>query len=226
MKRKFNQGHAGRLEIGRMVLVAAESLDTSRVAERLAVLAAENTQYAAAIQTVAEAQAREAGAGKGVEDAVALVDAALDRLIAALVVDGVSYREPLAAYGTNPSALKAAALGEKTGLVTKLLAAVQRDAKRGPAVGEAVTTVAEAVAGYEERRRALAEAEEEVRGRRVTRDVAAARWEEAFARLKRSVKVAEDDGAAGLYAALFDRARRPATVRARSAPKAGQADAA
>jgi len=226
MKKKTNRGHAGRLEIGKKVLVAAESVNTSLVAERLAALAAQQAQYAGAAQALEDGQAREAEAGAVVEEGSALVDAALDKLIAALVVDGAAYREPLAAYGTNPTALKSAAQGEKAGLVTKLLAVVQRDAKRAPAVGVTATAVAEGVAAYEERRKALAVVVEEVRDRRAARDVAGDRWEEAFARLKRSVKVAEDDGAAGLYAALFGRSRKPVSVRARTAPKDGEAEAA
>jgi len=226
MKSKIKKGHAGRLEIGKKVLVAAESVNTTLVAERLAALAEQQVQYAAAVHALEDGQAREAEAAAAVEAGSALVDVALDKLIAALVVDGASYREPLAAYGTNPTTLKSAPQGEKAGLVTKLLAVVQRDEKRSPAVDRTVAAVAAVVAAYEERRKAFALVEEDVRGRRAARDVAGDRWEESLARLKRSAKVAEDDGAAGLYAALFSRSRRPATVRARSAPKSNESEAA
>ncbi len=226
MKKKFNQGYAGRVETGKKVLLAAGSVDTSPVAERLAGLVEQQTQYAAALQAVDEAQARVTAAGAELGESSLAVDGALDRLIAALVTDGAAYREPLAAYGTSPSALKGAGQGEKAAVVTKFLAAVQRDGKRAPAVRKAAAAVAEAVATYEERRLGMAAEEETLGERRAARDLAGDRWDEAFARLKRSVKVAEDDGAAGLYAALFGRASKPTSPRARSAPKTTTAEAA
>lgn len=112
MKKKFNQGHAGRLETGKKVLRAAGSVDTTPVAERLAGLVEQQTQYAAALQAVDEAQARVTAAGAELGESSLTVDGALDRLIAALVTDGAAYREPLASYVSRAAQTDRVEFGE------------------------------------------------------------------------------------------------------------------
>ncbi len=101
----------------------------------------------------------------------------------------------------------------------KLAAAVRRDAslsRQSHAAANAIDRKAAAIIAIvreiEPQEKAMAEA-------RAARDAVAGRWDAALAVLRRGVRAAEDDGAAGLYAGLFGRSRQRTAKRTKAPPQ-------
>ncbi len=205
-RKKFNQAHAGRLHKGEILLAAAKLVDTRLVEGRLAAFIDAQRLYVDAQRAVDESFDKEREVIAAATGAEANVEIALERLIVALQIDGHPRTSPFSAYGGfTLSALRATNRSEKPAAVRDLVAAILRDPRLSAGLREAAEGVLPAVAALEEALRQITADEVRAREVRNTRDATADRWEEAFNSLKRGARAAADDGAPGLYTALFGR---------------------
>lgn len=223
---KRSQGNAGRIEAGKVVLAAAQSVDTTLVAARLAAFTQAHTQFLEAVERINVAQA-------GIDNAEALVrersahhDTALGKLIAQLVVDGQPRINPLIRYSAEtPSGIAAMPPTVRSAVVRELLGYVLRDERLSAGSHDAANACVTATTALDEALSSLTQAETTAADLRHGRDAVADRWDDAFAALKRGARAAADEGAAGLYGALFDRLAKPATTKGRGV-RTKQAEAA
>ncbi len=207
--RKSIQGHAGRLHTGTVVLSAAKSVDTSCVANRLAAFTEAQAAYAAAQRVVDDIQTRINTELAKLADEDAALEIALDKLVLALLMDRQPRLSPFAAFGApSPSALMRVAYDEKPKGLRKLIGAIHRDETLSQASHDAATAVEAAVQVLEEALAPILTLQEELVAARSDRDAFGERWDEALASLKRGAQAGVDEGAPGLYAALFERAFR------------------
>lgn len=195
-----------RIAAGDSVLHAAQHLDTTPIANRLEEFRTAHVGYLRANRAVKRAavalqrKQAEVGAADVDQDAAVLV------LASVLPGDGLPRQNPFKPLGAPaPAVLCALGHEDEAKAVLALESAVQRQRGLSEAsldaaknAGRAARRVQKAVAPLEklEEARALAVAK---------RDALAQIWESAFAGLKRGARAAEDEGARGLFAALFER---------------------
>jgi hypothetical protein len=209
----------GRLDTGAAILAAAEVVDVTLVKARLDAFANAHCTYTAAQRAVetAEAQLRAAQGKATQRDAEQ--DEAVEELARALVADGQPRKNPFAAFGVAaPSTVKQLTFAEEAKAIHKLAAAVQAD----PAVSKATRRVAQAA---EETARTMEtelvpmdKLQASLRTAREVREATGKTWDTALAALKRGARAAADDGAPGLYRALFGRPSRSKNKTAGPAP--------
>ena len=192
-----------RIKAGKLVLGRAKSVDTKRVKKPLDELRAVNILYEKQHKAAGDAVEKLAKAEAKLGDLDATQDTSVDVLAAAHISAGASRQRPLAEYklGTvteiklMPNEKEAKALQK---IATKAKANSDAGIKRaGIAMEKAANAVLAGIKPIEglieKRNEAIA-----------ARDALAPRWEKAFAVLKRAVRTAEDEGATGLFDALFD----------------------
>ncbi len=224
--KKRSQGNAGRIEAGKVVLAAAQSVDTTLVAARLAAFTQAHAQFLEAVERINVAQAGIDNAEALVRERSALHDTALGKLIAQLVVDGHPRINPLTSYSAEtPSGIAEMPPAARSTVVRELLGNVLRDERLSAGSRDAANACADATAALDEALSSLTQAETTAADLRHSRDAVADRWDDAFAALKRGARAAADEGAAGLYGALFDRLAKPATSKGRGV-RTKQAEAA
>lgn len=213
-KKKYRQGHAGRLQAGAVVLSAAKSVDTTCVATRLTAFAQAQAAYAAAQRAVDETQARITSELVNVADEDAALKIVLNKLVLALLNDRQPRLSPFVAFGApSPSALMRLHYDEKPMAMRKLIAAIRRNELLSKDSQEAATLVESAVAVLEKAAAPIALLHDALTEARSDRDALSDRWDEALASLKRGAQAGIDEGAPGLYAALFGRASNRAKQR-------------
>ncbi len=134
----------------------------------------------------------------------------MDTLASKLVGDGLPRKNPFAPLGFKPPAvvqrmgyaeeakevLKIATKARKVKGASKETLDAAKDAERS---ARAVTHALGPIPALKEAYKAAL----------LKRDALAQPWETAFAALKRGARAAEDDGAKGLFAALFERPAKP-----------------
>lgn len=195
-----------RREIGQRVLAAAAVVDTKPVRAQLAAFAKAHAAFVRAADKVSAAELVRDGAHAGVAAADVAQDSAIDGLVLALVAAGAPRLSPLKGLSTYaPSDLKALATTKEAkelqrivGLVTKQGASTPALRRATKAAGEASAAVLKTVVSVVPRERLYQES-------LAARDALSQPWETALAYLKRAARVADDGGAAGLFAALFQR---------------------
>ncbi|MEZ4392095.1 MAG: hypothetical protein R3A48_13435 [Polyangiales bacterium] len=207
--------HAARLLSGEAVLAAAVGLDTRPIAAKLAQFRKAHSSLSKASAALATAEQRLVDAQRDVADFDNDQDAAVGALAASLVTVGQPRLNPfrkLSKYAPGRMqqigyAAEARALLELTARARKLdglnneVQAAAREAERCARALLAAVAVAEHVA-------------ERAAAARDRRDALCQPWETALAALRRAVRAQEQNGASGLFDALF----RPATRRAKSVP--------
>ena len=212
-----------RRAVGQKVLAAAAVVDVKRVKARLAAFKKAHEAFVRAGDKVLAAEAVRDAAHAAVAAADVEQDAAIDALVLALVTAGAPRLSPLKGLTTYaPSDLKSLATAKEARELQKVVAAITKKGApksglRRPtkAAGDAAAAVVKAIASVVPRERLYQESLAE-------RDALSQPWETALAYLKRAARVAEDDGATGLFAALFERsAEAPKKKPAKAAAPVG-----
>lgn len=208
-----------RRTVGQSVLSAAKVLDTKRVKVRLAAFAKAHSAYVKAADKVLAAESVRDAAHAAVAEHDVAQDAALDALVLALVVAGAPRLSPLKGLSNvAPADLKKLAAPKQA---RELLRATEAITKRGglsPALKRATKAAHDAATAVLKASVAVAPREKLYQESLAARDALGLPWETALAYLKRAARVAEDDGATGLYGALFTSAA-PAPAKKKPAQK-------
>jgi hypothetical protein len=206
-----NSNPASRLQAGERVLEAAKTTDTSKVKAKLAAFAKAHAAFAGAERAARAAEAKRNAAEDAVGEADAAQDAAALALAAKMIGDGAPKGNPFKPLGLPaPSVLVKLAVREEAKLAARL--ARQAGAWKGASAQtkSAATSLGKAVAKVEaalSRLPALARAQAAALSQRAALGLP---WARAFAHLKNAARAAEDDGQAGLFAALFQIEAKPA----------------
>jgi hypothetical protein len=188
----------GRLETGAAILAAAQVVDTAPIKSRLAAFTAAHRSYVAAQDKVDAAEADLRTAQTKIDRRELAADEAVEALALALAAFG-----PL-----TPSLVKHLTGNEKATAIHQLVAAVQRAKAVSQETREIANAAEEAGRGLETALVPVDQLEASLREVRRQRDTIGRKWETTLAALRRETRSAADDGAPGLYPALFGEARR------------------
>ena len=217
--RRLGIGQGERLKTGAAILAAAHVADTELVKPRLNGFAAAQRSYVEAQQQLeaADAQLRKAQVQLVLHDTEQ--DKAVERLARALVAGGQPRNNPFAAFGTPaPSAVKDMPPVAEAKEIHQLVAAVQRTKLVGRAALQAAQAAEQAAQRVEAALRIVGKCQETVGNTRRTRDDIGQIWDTTLAALKRGARAAADEGAPGLYTALFGRPSRSTKKTATTTP--------
>jgi hypothetical protein len=154
-------------------------------------------------------------------------EAAVEGLARALIFGGQDRRNPFAAFGADsPFALKKLAPGNTAKALHQLVAAVERQRPTTAATSDASQAAEKAARAVEAALGTLDELQQVSRRARQQRDAIGDTWDNGLAALKRGARAAVDDGAPGLYAALFGRFTRPTRKKPQPEQKSAQPEQA
>ncbi|MFT3768542.1 MAG: hypothetical protein QM820_24105 [Minicystis sp.] len=212
-----------RLERGDSVLAAAASVSIKPIQKRFGAFKKIHAAYGAADRKVKGANDAVTVQQQKVAEADVDQDAAVQDLAGGLAGDGLPRVNPFQAFGAPPPAAlckmgygseaEAVLALEKAVLKRKGLSAGSRTkAKKAGAAAKKVLAAIKPIANLEKART----------NARSAREALEQGWETEFAALKRAARAAEDDGAKGLFAALFERAPKPASKKANGKKSSGK----
>ncbi|HVO26922.1 MAG TPA: hypothetical protein VMW56_25200 [Candidatus Margulisiibacteriota bacterium] len=222
--RKVSSGD--QLETGAAILAAAKVVDTDLVKARLAAFASAQRSYAEAQAQVEAAEARLKEEQIRLARRDAEQDEATEELARALVSSGQPRGNPFTAFGTAaPSAVKQLPPVTEAKTIRQLVAAVQRQKPVSKATSQAAQAAEQAARQVETAQLAVDKFQEALSHARHARDGIGETWERTLAALKRGVRAAADDGAPGLYTALFGNQRRSSNKAVKPSPAAAAAPA-
>lgn len=213
-----------RIAAGNAVLAAAGSLNVEPVKKRLSAFSKAHTTYIAKEEEVERATGALAAQQKRVAEADVDLDEAVMVCAAVLPADGLPRLNPFKPFGAPaPSDLCVMGYGAEVEAVLSLEKAIlKRDGLSKPTL-DAAKRMGDAARKAKAAQAPLPDLEASRASAVHARNALDLGWETAFASLKRASRAAEDEGAMGLYTALFDRAparRRKAPPAAPVAPKA------
>lgn len=199
-----------RIDAGDSVLAATKSLNTKPVTKRLTAFRQVHQAYIAADTRAQKATAALRKQQEKVAELDVDQDEAVNGLAGALPADGLPRANPFKVFGAPaPAALCGLGYGEEARQILALEKAVRKRAELS-AASRAAAGKAGAAA-----KKVLSALDDIPRLEKARADAITARnaleqgWETAFAGFKRAALAAEDEGAQGLFTALFDRAPRP-----------------
>jgi hypothetical protein len=222
LQSKKNPG--SRKEAGDAVVASAKAASVAPVKKRFAAFAKTHAAYVAADAKVTTATSALRATEQRVGELDVAQDEAVSALASALVGDGGSRTRPFAPFKLGaPSDIQEMGDVDEAKTIQTLVARVKKT-KPGKSV-LAACAAAQKAAG------AVLAAAKPIEGQRkarhaaiVARDAVGVPWEKAFGALKRGARAAEDDGATGLFDALFGSAA-PRGARKRGKSAAGGAGA-
>lgn len=210
--------HRGRVVTGDAVLTRATTTDTRAVKVRLAAFSKAHAALVRAQSVVDGAEAKLAAAQASVADADVTQDESVDALALALVTNGQPRISPfrgLSSYA--PTTLKKLGYADEAKLVRALTKKVRARKSSDAAVLRACGVAEKAAAKVVAALAKLPALEASVVAARARRDALSLPWERDFGALKRAARAAADDGAVGLFDALFA-TTAPAPRRTRKTP--------
>ncbi len=211
---QHGMGPGNRLEAGAAILAAAQVVDTAPIKLRLAAFLAAHRSYIGAQGKVDSAAADARAAQAKVARREADVHAAVEALALALINDGQPRTKPFAAFGSlTPSLAKHLTGRDKTKGIHQLVAAVERNKTVSQKARDAAHATEQAVRALEGALLPLGQLAANLREARCQRDTIGRKWDIALAALRRETRSAADDGAPGLYPALFGTARTRKRVK-------------
>ena len=211
-----------RIDAGDRVLQAAKTVDARAVKTKLVTFAKVHAAYVAAHKSVVVAEERLSAAEEAVGSADDEQDSLVRLLAAKMIGDGAPKANPLSIFKLPPPStlvdVRVEVEVKKTKQLAKQAASWKAASPATKAVaaklGKASVAVTSALAKVPPLAKAHAAAI-------AKRDALGVPWVTAFAHLKNATRVAEDDGARGLFTALFGApTTRPAT-KAKPAPADG-----
>jgi hypothetical protein len=199
-----------RVEKGDALLAAATSVSIKPIQKRFDVFEKSHGAYRKADEKMRVASAALMKQQARVAEADVDQDAAAMELAGALAGDGFSRKNPFEAFGADaPAAVcKMGYTAEAEELLRLEKAVLKRKGlssasiKAAKKMGAAAKRVLAENAPLEKLQKARSQA-------RGARDALELGWETSFAELKRAARVAEDEGAKGLFGALFERTPKP-----------------
>jgi len=223
--KKVGMSPGGRLETGAAVLAAAEVINSKLIQfikPRLLEFSAAHRSYVDAQAKVDAANIKFRAAQAELGRCDAEQGEVVEALAGTLCADGQPRSNPFAAFGAAaPFNIKRLPSADEAAAVHELVAAIRRGKNLSKATLEAAAVADKAARAVEAALAPLAKLEEAARNARHTRDAIGQTWETTLAVLRRAARTAEDDGAPGLYAALFGRLGR-ATKRRSNTDAAAQ----
>jgi hypothetical protein len=203
--RAHNPG--ARRSVGQSVLSAAATVDTKRVKARLAAFAKAHAAFVKAADKVVAAEAVRDAAHAEVAEHDVTQDVALDALVLALVGAGASRLSPLKGLSNvAPAELKKLAAAKQAKELLRITAAITKRGGLSPALKRATKAAHDAATAVLKASVSVVPREKLYQESLAARDALSQPWETALAYLKRAARVAEDDGATGLFGALFEAA--------------------
>jgi hypothetical protein len=202
--KKTGRGARTRLAFGAAILANARVVDTGRIGRRLTAFTTAHRNYAAAQKKLDGAEEALRAAGAQAARCEQEVDAAVEALALAMANDGHSRAKPFAALGAvTPSTVRNAAIGDKPDAVRQLAHAAQQSRAAGRKTCDAARAAEQAADKLQAALIAVGPLELTVTATRSQRDTQGQAWDRTLSILRRDVRSAEDEGAAGLYGALF-----------------------
>lgn len=209
-----------RREVGQRVLAAAAVVDTKPVRARLAEFARSHKAFVTAADKVLAAELVRDAAHAAVAAADVEQDAALEALCTALVTAGAARTTPLKGLSNYaPSNLRELAVAKESKEIVKITAAIVKRGGMSPALRRATKAASDAAAAVQRTIVSVGPREKLYQEAIAARDALSQPWETALAFLKRAAQVAEDGGAKGLFAALFQRTAPAAKAKGKAKPK-------
>jgi len=213
---------ASRIAAGDHVLEAAKTADTRAVKAKLAAFARAHAALVAAHAVATKAEMALHDAQDAVGDADAEQDAAVHALAAKMVGDGAPKANPFNVFGlAAPSVVAVTAVEKEVALTAKLATLASKWKSATIGTKQAAALLAKKSAGTKKALADMVPMRKAQAAAIAKRDALGVPWARAFAHLKNAARTAEDDGARGLYAALFGVTAAP---RARAARKVGGAE--
>jgi hypothetical protein len=212
-------GPGTRLETGAAILAAAQVVDTALVKPRLTIFIAAHRSYVGAQGKVDAAYAELRAALRKVTRRDMDLDEAVEALALALANEGKPRINPFATYGAEaPSVVKKMISGDEAQAVHQLVANVQRAKTLSQRTRDAARGAEQAARSVDALLLPVEQLEVNLRDARHQRDTIGQRWDAALAALRRAVRSAADEGADGLYTALFGHAPRPSRKSTKPTP--------
>jgi hypothetical protein len=218
LRPRLNPG--SRLEAGTYVIERATSVSVKPIKSRFDAFKKSFTQFKSAEAGVSKAVEAADAASAKVAELDTVQDDAVHALAAAMVGDGAPRINPFKPLGfAAPGKLVDIAYEKEVVLVTKLATAAARAKNASKATKAAAATLIKAAAVVKAALPAMAKADAARAVSIAKREAVGLDFDRALAKLKRAAQVAEDDGAEGLFAALFqvDKARPKKKTKSGSA---------
>ena len=209
-----------RIAAGDSVFEAAKTVETKPIAARLAGFQKAHSSYGTADAVVKKAGEALQKQQARVAEADVDQDSAVGDLAIALPADGLPRLNPFKPLGAPaPSTLQALGYADEAKVVLALEAAVLKYKNVSKGSIAAARAAGKAALRVQAELSAIPKLEKARTDAMTRRDALAQPWETAFAGLKRAARAAEDDGAKGLYGALFGRAKAAPKPKKAAAPK-------
>jgi hypothetical protein len=197
-----------RIAAGDSVLEAATTVDTTPIAGRLAGFKKAHTSYSTADAGVKKAGEALQKQQAKVAEADVTQDEAVMGLAVALPLDGLPRANPFKPFGAPaPTTVQGLGYAEEAKVVLALEKEVLKRKNLSKGSAAAAKTAGKAALRVQAE---LVPIPKLIKARTdaiTRRDALAQAWETAFAAVKRAARSAEDDGAKGLHAVLFERAK-------------------
>lgn len=212
-------GPTTRLDKGAAILAAANEQSTELIKARLDAFAAVQRRYAEAQRKVDEADQQLRAMQASVATGDADQDAALAALAGMLIADGQPWATPFAAFGgATLAVLKRLPPVEKAAAIHRLVPEIKRQTTLSASAVQCADAAEQAARAVDVALLPLDALQRTLRVTRHRRDAVGHTWDTALAALRRGSRSAADEGAPGLYAALFGRLNRPVKKKAAVTP--------
>ena len=217
-------GVTDRINAGDIVVAAAATRDTRAVKKQFAAFAAQHRNFCTAHKKIDDAESKLHAVRDRIASLDVLQDLAIDRLVVALIGDGLPRLNAFAPFrAPAPSALKQ--MGDIAEAKESL--ALVKNIKQRKGLSKATLAATAAVEKIAKEIQSvaapIAKLEADVATALKFRKGYAQSWSNAFAALKHAALAAEDDGARGLYDTLFVRvASKPAKKKSAKAKPGGE----
>jgi hypothetical protein len=211
---------ASRKDVGDLVIANGKTTDVAPVKKRFAAFAKTHAAFVAADGKVEAATKAVHATEAKVGELDVAQDEAVDALASALAGEGGSRTRPFAPFklGT-PSDIRDMGDVEEAKTIHTLATRVRKK-KPGKAVLAACAAAEKAASAVQAAAAPIATQKKARHAAIVARDAIGIPWEKAFGALKRGARAAEDEGAAGLFDALFGAAAPRASKKRGKTSKA------
>lgn len=210
--------HSARLAAGDALIAATATVNTRPIAARLTAFTRAHAALRKATDALSAAESKLIAAQQKVAEADADQDLAVDALANALVTLGQPRTRPFEGLSKlAPSRVRQLGYDAEAKALTAIVAKVRKRKGLTPAVNTACREAARSAQAVLDALDPVAAIAAQVDDARTKRDALTQPWETALATLKRVTRVAEDDGAKGLFDALFRATAAPKKPRAKKA---------
>jgi hypothetical protein len=204
---------ASRVEAGDHVIESAKTAETKSVKTKLLVFTKAHAAYVAAHAAAQKSEAALHAAQDALGEEDAAQDTAAQALAAKMIGDGAPKANPFSLFGLPaPSALIDMAVAKEVKTTATLAKRAAKWKSAGAATKAAAGALAKKSASTAKAQTRIPALEKAQAAAIAKRDALGVPWARAFNHLKNAARAAEDDGATGLFAALFD-VTRPARAK-------------